>query len=292
MRRLLLLPVLATLATVGLSSSARGDALEKPLGKQAGAPGLLHYRSFDAVAMPVRETDYADFLDNRAAIRNEFLTANYRQVLDYIVLHGRSLWNTAVYCVLATVLALVINPMAAYALSRCRLPSAYRVLLFCMATMAFPSAVTMIPGFLLLKKLHLLNTFAALVLPGLANGFSIFLLKGFFDSLPQNLYEAARLDGAGEWTMFMKITLPLSQPILAVIALGAFTGAYGNFMFAVILCPDSSMWTLMVFLYQLQRDGHMGLTFAALLVAAIPTLLIFLACQKFILRGIAVPVEK
>jgi multiple sugar transport system permease protein len=250
------------------------------------------HRSFGAVPMPVLEADYAAFLEHRGELRREFLTANYRQVLDYIALHGRALLNTAVYCLLAVLVALTVNPMAAYALSRFRMRATYRILLYFMATMAFPAAVTMIPGFLLLKGMGLLNTFAALVLPGAANGFSIFLLKGFFDALPRSLYESAELDGAGEWTLFWHVTMALSKPILAVVALNAFTAAYGNFMFAFLLCPDEKLWTLMVFLYQLQINGHTALTFAALLVAAVPTLIAFLACQRVIMRGIVVPVEK
>ena len=250
------------------------------------------YSSFDLIPIPVRDFDYATFLANESDIRTEFLTANYKQVADYIFLHGRSLMNTIIYCGLSIVLSLTVCPLAAYALSRFKLPSTYKILLFCMATMAFPTAVTMIPNFLLLKQLHLLNTYAALVLPGMANGFSIFLLKGFFDSLPRELYESAQLDGASEWRMFWQFTMALSKPILAVLALGAFTAAYGNFMFAFILCPDEKMWTLMVFLYQLQNGGHMGLTFAALLLAAIPTFVVFVFCQNIIIRGIVVPVEK
>jgi ABC-type glycerol-3-phosphate transport system permease component len=250
------------------------------------------YTSFESIPMPSKEIDYSEFLSNKREIRSEFISANYRQVIDYILLHGQALSNTVIYCVLAVVFALTINPLAAYALSRFKLPSTYKILLFCMATMAFPPAVAMIPNFLLLKHLNMLNTFAALILPGVANGFNIFLLKGFFDSLPRELYESAEIDGAGEWTIFWHITMSLSKPILAVLALGAFTAAYGNFMFAFVLCPDEKMWTLMVFLYQLQIEGHMGLTFAALLVAAIPTFVAFALCQKVIMRGIVVPVEK
>jgi len=250
------------------------------------------YTSFETLPMPAREVDYADFLANSREIRSEFITANYKQVFEYIFLHGRALGNTVMYCLLAVLFTLIVNPIAAYALSRYRLPSTYKILLFCMATMAFPPAVAMIPNFLLIKHLDMLNTFAALVLPGVANGFNIFLLKGFFDSLPRELYESAEIDGAGEWTIFWHITMSLSKPILAVLTLGAFTAAYGNFMFAFILCPDERMWTLMVFLYQLQIQGHMGLTFAALLIAAIPTFIAFILCQKVIMQGIVVPVEK
>jgi multiple sugar transport system permease protein len=161
-----------------------------------------------------------------------------------------------------------------------------------MATMAFPAEVTMIPSFLLLKKLHLLNTFWALVLPAMANGFSIFLLKGFFDSLPRELYEAAEIDGAGEWTKFWVITMSLSRPILAVLALGAFTFAYTEFMMALVIIPDPQMWTMMVWLFQLQTFAHPSVIYASLVIAAIPTLIIFLLCQRLIIRGIVVPVEK
>src|SRR6202044_689854 len=97
-----------------------------------------------------------------------------------------------------------------------------KILLFLLATMAFPAEVAMIPSFLLLKQFHLLNTFSALVLPSAASGYMIFLLKGFFDSLPKELYEAGQMDGAPETTMMMRIALPLSKPVLGYIALMAF----------------------------------------------------------------------
>lgn len=86
--------------------------------------------------------------------------------------------------------------------------------------------------------------------------------------------------------------MALSKPILAVIALGAFTAAYGNFMLAFIVCQDPKMWTLMVHLYQLQQRSSQAVVFASLVIAAIPTFLIFVFCQKIILRGIVVPTEK
>ena len=136
------------------------------------------------------------------------------------------------------------------------------------------------------------ESFAALVLPSVANGFFIFLLKGFFDSLPQDLYESAEIDGAGEWTKFWLITMSLSKPILAVIALNAFVAAYSAFMMALIIIPDQKMWTLMVWLFQLQSQVPPYVINASLVIAAIPTFLIFLFCQNIIMRGIIVPVEK
>ncbi|MDD7987360.1 ABC transporter permease subunit [Lentisphaera marina] len=250
------------------------------------------FNSVDEVRMPQKEFDYAMVIKNKSDVKSNFLTRNFTMVFEYVLLYGKGLSNTVIYCLLSIVLSLLVNPIAAYALSRYKLQSQFKILLFLIATMAFPAVVTMIPNFLLLRDLGLLNTFAALLLPSMANGYSIFLLKGFFDSLPRELYEAADIDGASEWSKFWMITMNLSKPILAVIALGAFNGAYSNFMFAFILCQDREMWTLMVWLYQLQQFSSQGVVFASLLVAAVPTLLIFIFCQNLIIKGIVVPTEK
>ncbi len=242
--------------------------------------------------MPQAEADLVYVRENSGALRRRFAGRNFAMVFEYVLLYGRGIRNTVIFCALAILAALLVNPFAAYALSRYNLSGQYKFLLFLIATMAFPPVVTMIPNFLLLRDLRLLNTFAALVLPGMANGYSIFLLKGFFDSLPRELYEAADIDGATEWHKFWIITMSLSKPILAVVALGAFTAAYSNFMMAFILCQDPGMWTLMVWLFKLQSFASQGVVFASLLVAAVPTLLVFLLCQNLILRGIVVPTEK
>jgi multiple sugar transport system permease protein len=261
------------------------------IGSAASAHGR-RYESFSEVRMPQFEADRKYVESSASDLRIYFGGNNYRMVLEYIFFYGRGIENTLIYCLAAIALALLVNPLAAYALSRYKLPGQFRVLLFLIATMAFPGVVTMIPNFLLLRDLGLLNTFAALLLPTMANGYSIFLLKGFFDSLPQELFEAADIDGASEWQKFWMITMNLSKPILAVIALGAFNGAYANFMYAFILCQDKEMWTLTVWLYQLQQFSSQGVVFASLMIAAVPTLLIFIFCQKVIIQGIVVPTEK
>lgn len=315
--------------------------------KGVDAASIVAMPSFGAIAA---RCDWEDCQRAKSALRREFTLRNYRQVLDYVAFHGNGIRNTIIYCLLAILTALLVNPLAAYALSRFRLPETYRLLLFFMATMAFPAEVSMIPSFILMKSFplwpiaigtaalilthvalvrlaphiprrrrlvlsfatgllaggilaplwlgpdhsttSLLNTFAALILPGAASGYSIFLLKGFFDSLPQELYEAADLDGAGEWTKFWMLTMNLSKPILAVVALNAFTAAYGAFMMALIIIPDESMWTLMVWIFQLQSTANGAVVYASLVLAAIPTFLIFAFCQNIIIRGIVVPTEK
>jgi len=144
-------------------------------------------------------------------------------------------------------------------------------------------------------SITLLNTYAALVLPGMASGFSIFLLKGFFDGLPRELYEAASIDGASELKMFRIITYPLCKPIIVVTLMGQVLAAYGSFMWAFVVCQEKNMWTLMVWLYAFQSEyavGELNLIMAALTLASIPTFIFFLFCQKIILRGIILPSMK
>jgi ABC-type glycerol-3-phosphate transport system permease component len=251
-----------------------------------------NYHAWEEPAPPYLETEWVEMQRDRAAIKREFLVRNYREVINYIALHGPAVWNTFVLCAGLLLATLIVNPLCAYALSRYNLPSTYKILLFLLATMAFPAEVSAIPSFLMLKQLHLLNTYWALILPAMANGYSIFLLKGFFDSLPKELYEAGTIDGASEARMFSTITLPLSKPVLAVIALGTFTAAYGSFIWAFLVCQDPSKWTLMVWLSQMQSWAPMPVIFAALVLAAIPTLLVFIFCQNIIMRGIIIPTEK
>jgi len=184
--------------------------------------------------------------------------------------------------------------MAAYALSRLGLRQAEKILLFMLATMAFPAAVTAIPGFLLIRDLGLLNTFAALVLPTVASGMSIFILKGFFDGLPRELYEAAMIDGAKEWQVFLKITLPMTTPILAVNALNAFVMAYNSWEWALLVCQKQSNWTLAVWMYQMSQQlaDQPWAVMAGFVMVSIPTAVVFIACQKIILRGIVLPSMK
>ncbi|MCL5105413.1 MAG: carbohydrate ABC transporter permease [Armatimonadetes bacterium] len=250
------------------------------------------YGSLAEVVPPAYQADWHFCVSHAGTLRKDFLLRNYATVIDFILLHGRAVLNTFIFVAAVILIHLIVNPMCAYALSRYNLPYAYKVLLFLLATMAFPAEVAMIPSFLLLKQFHLLNTYWALILPGMANGYAIFLLKGFFDSLPKELYEAGIMDGASEATMFRKITIPMSKPIFAVIALQSFTGAYSAFMYAMLVCQDPKMWTMMVWLYQLQTTAPQYITMAALTLAAVPTLLVFVFAQNVIMRGIIIPSYK
>lgn len=257
-----------------------------------GAADALWAAKHPGEPMPLLLWDRSYVQKEAGSIKQEFSTRNYRYVLDYVALNGRALWNTFAFCLMAIFTQLLVNPVAAHAISRYPMPATGKILIFLLATMAFPAEVAMIPSFLLLKDLHLLNTFWALILPGAASGYMIFLLKGFFDSLPQELFESGQIDGAPEWLMMLKIAFPLSKPVLGYLALLAFMGAYGAFMYAFLVAQDRSMWTLMVFIYQLQLSAPKAVMMAAVTLAALPTLIVFLACQRVIMRGIVLPGER
>ena len=242
--------------------------------------------------MPIEADERTFVATHRSDLKREYASRNYRYVLDYVLLHGRAVLNTIIFCGLAVLTQLIVNPLAAYALSRYPIRASGKLLLFLLATMAFPAEVAMIPSFLLLKSLGLLNTFAALILPGAASGYMIFLLKGFFDSLPPELFEAGQLDGAKETTLMLRIAAPLSRPVLGYLALMAFMASYSTFMFAFLVVQDQRMWTLMVWIYQLQTNAPEAVVMAALALAALPTLLVFLFAQRVILRGIVLPGER
>ncbi len=262
---------------------ARGDFVSRtmphPLSRHAA-------EIRNAIAVQFAEHGWRDFLSD--AIRN------YATVFDYLFVRGRSFVNTIILVVLSVLASLTVNPLAAYALSRFAIPCTEKILLFMLATMAFPAAVTAIPGFLLIRDLGLLNTFAALVLPTVASAMGIFILKGFFDALPRELYEAATIDGAGEWTVFRKITLPMTTPILAVNALNSFIHAYSSWEWAFLVCQKESHWTLAVWMYQMsQTMSHSPwCVMAGFVTISIPTAIVFLACQKIIMRGIVLPSMK
>jgi multiple sugar transport system permease protein len=242
--------------------------------------------------LPVEAEERLWVRENAQALRTELSTRNYQYVLETVLLNGRAVLNTVVFCALAILAQLTVNPLAAYALSRFPMKATAQILLFLLATMAFPAEVAMIPSFLLLKDLHLLNTFAALVLPAAASGYMIFLLKGFFDSLPQEVFDSGQVDGAPEWVMMLRLALPLSKPVLGYLALLAFMGAYGAFLYAFLVCQDSRMWTLMVYVYQLQLSAPKAVTMAAVSLVALPTLVVFLLAQRVIMRGIVLPGER
>ncbi|HEU5078450.1 MAG TPA: carbohydrate ABC transporter permease [Opitutaceae bacterium] len=251
-------------------------------------------RLVEEARAPFDQAYAATYEANRMAFAWAPLVENYKTIVRFLLRQGNAISVTLWLIVLSIATALTVNPLAGYALSRFSLRNKDKIILFCLATSAFPAMVSAIPGYLLMRDLGMLNTFFALVLPTAANGMGIFILKGFFDSLPQELYEAATLDGAKEWQVLVHISLPMVKPILAINALNAFLAAYGGWEWALIVCQDHRMWTISVWLYQ-ASDWWVQtpwVTSAGFVLVSIPILVVFLFCQRIILRGIIIPSMK
>jgi ABC-type glycerol-3-phosphate transport system permease component len=270
-----------------------------PRGDEAAALAAVNrswgtgFAALAEVPLPVELADLVEVTSSPTSLRWSHAVESFGRVTEYITGRGRAIRNTVILIVLSLLSALTINPLAAYSLSRFSMRQSHKVLIFFLATMAFPAEVTMIPNFLLMRDLGLLNTYAALVLPTMANGFSIFLLKCFFDSLPRELYEAAEIDGASELQCFRMVALPLVLPIMAYIGLNTFVLAYGSFMWAFVICPEQDMWTLMVWVYDFQsRNPGENYVMASVLLMTLPPLVVFLFANRIIMRGIMIPQMK
>lgn len=278
------------------SESAFQDFLRSKYGTVDAVNRVYGWKlaSLEEARVPFVDAWVETWQRNQTAFALAPLFDNYGTIMRFLMRQGNAIPVTLWLIILSIAATLTINPIAAYALSRFNLKGKDKIILFCLATAAFPAMVSAIPGYLLMRDLGLLNTFFALVLPGAANGMAIFILKGFYDSLPQELFEAATIDGAKEWQIFLFVTLPMVKPIMAINALNAFMHAYSSWEWALIICQKKSMWTLSVWLYQASQwwTNEPWITTAGFVIASIPTLLVFLFCQKIIMRGIIVPSMK
>jgi multiple sugar transport system permease protein len=203
----------------------------------------------------------------------------------------RNLWNSVIVAFSATVATLLVNSMAAFVFAKYRFPLRDRLFTFLLATMMIPGQVTMMPVFILLKEMHLLNTYTGIVLPGAASVFAIFLLRQYMMGIPDSLLEAARIDGCSEFTLFWKVMLPLSMPAIATLTIFTFMGAWNEFLWALIIMLDEAKYTLPVALAALSGGEHgieWGLLMAGSVVTIIPVLAVFLSMQKYYIEGIAV----
>ncbi len=202
---------------------------------------------------------------------------------------GRWLLNSIAISVSVTFLVLLISSLAAFAFSRIQFKGRDSLFMFVVATMIIPGQVTLIPVFLIVTKLGLFNTYGGIVLPGIASAFGVFLLRQFFQSIPEELEEAAFLDGAGLWTIYSKVILPLAKPALATLAIFTFMGSWNDFVWPLIVTNDVEMRTLPVGLsiFQGRYNLEYGITMAAAVLTTLPMIFVFLIFQKRITEGIA-----
>lgn len=201
---------------------------------------------------------------------------------------GRYLFNSFLVASVTTLIALLLNTMAGYAFAKLQFAGRDHLFRGLLAALVIPAQVTMMPLFLMLKQIHLVNTYAGAVIPGMAGIFGIFLVRQHARSIPDELLEAARIDGAGEFRVFFQIVLPVLKPILVTLAIFAFLASWNDFMWPLIVLSDSSLQTLPVALASLSREHAQDneLMMAGSVVTLLPVLLLFLGLQRYYLQGL------
>jgi multiple sugar transport system permease protein len=212
---------------------------------------------------------------------------NYKETVT-VMPFGRFYLNSAIQAVSVTVLQLLTASLAAFAFARLRFRGRDALFMLYLATMMIPFPVTMIPNFLIMRYLNWIDTFRALILPPAFSAFSTFLLRQYFMSIPVEMDDAARVDGASSFRIWWQIILPLSGPALATLAIFTFLGQWNNFLWPLIVTNSEEMRTLPVGLatFQSQYSVQWNLLMAGSVIAVLPILVIYIAGQKWFVRGI------
>lgn len=213
--------------------------------------------------------------------------ANYRELFERAGM-GRYFLNSVLLASAVTLISLLFNVMAGYAFAK--LPFAGREPIFkaMLAALVIPGQVAMMPLFLMLKNMGLVNTYGGILIPGLASIFGIFMVRQYARTIPDDLIDAARIDGAGEARIFFSIVLPLLKPVLVTLAIFTFLGSWNDFMWPLIVLTDNELYTLPVALSALSREHVQDneLMMAGSVVTVLPVLALFLLMQRYYIQGL------
>jgi multiple sugar transport system permease protein len=201
---------------------------------------------------------------------------------------GRYLFNSALIAIVVTAASLAVNSMAGYAFAKLRFRGRDRLFRALSAGLVLPVQVSMLPLFLLLKNLGLINTYWGVIIPGLASIFGIFLVRQYALSIPDEMLDAARVDGASEFRIFWSIVVPGILPILATLAIWTFLATWNDFMWPLIVLSDESHYTLPVALANLSGEHVQDteLMMAGSVITVIPVMLVFLFLQRYYIQGV------
>jgi multiple sugar transport system permease protein len=214
---------------------------------------------------------------------------NYRELFSQAGI-GQYLLNSLLLSCAATALSLLFNVSAGYAFAKLQFQGRDRIFKVMLGALVIPSQVAMLPLFLLLKYLGLVNTYGAVLVPAMAGIFGIFLVRQYALTIPDALLEAARMDGASEFRIFRVIVLPLLTPILVTLGIFTFLGTWNDFMWPLIVLTDKDLYTLPVALASLSREHVQDneLMMAGSVLTILPVLLLFLGLQRYYIQGLLV----
>jgi multiple sugar transport system permease protein len=209
-----------------------------------------------------------------------FQTANY----------GRYFLNSAIVSLVQTFSPLLLCSMAGYSLAKFSYPGRTLIFVFILSTIMLPTQVTLVPLFIIIKELNWVNTYAGLIVPGLATTFGTFLMRQFFLSIPSEYMDAARIDGASEPRIFWTIMLPMCRPALSALAIFSFTGSWNSFLWPLVIVNQDEMRTIplgIVFYIGEQRAPQYGQLLAVAVIATLPVLALFVIMQREFIKGAA-----
>ena len=202
---------------------------------------------------------------------------------------ARYLLNTFFVSAAVTVVELIFHSMAGYALARLRFPGRDAIFLAMFATFLISQPVIIVPLFIILARaLHMLDSYAGLIIPSFFNAFGIFLLRQFYLAIPRELEEAALIDGAGYFRIWLSIILPLSRPIMSALAILLFLANWNSFLWPLTITSNQDLWMVQVAIasFRQQYNGSWNYVMAASTVVALPTIVMFVIFQKRVIKSI------
>jgi alpha-1,4-digalacturonate transport system permease protein len=228
-------------------------------------------------------------IQQRRPIRElSFSTSNYTELFGKFAF-GKYLFNSVFITVVATVLTLLFNSMAAFALSKYKFTGQKTVFLLIIATLMIPPTIVLVPIFLVINSVGLLNSLWGVILPAVATPTGVFLLRQYMLTIPDELLEAARMDHASEWRIYWRIVLPLSAPALAVLAIFSVMWRWNDFLLPLIVLSKSEFFTLQLALnsFQGELNTQWHYLLAMTVITLLPITLVFAFLQRYITTGIA-----
>jgi multiple sugar transport system permease protein len=216
-------------------------------------------------------------------------TDNYERLFSQLDF-PRFFFNSSVVAVAVTAGNVLFCPMLGYALAKLQWRGKGLIMGLVLATLMVPAGITLIPNFVLMANLGFVNTYPGLILPFLVGPFGVFLTRQFMYSIPDELLEAARIDGANEWRIFWQVVLPITVPVLATLGILTFLGSWNSFLYPLVMAQEPNMYTLPVALATFatgQYQADHGMLMAGSVVLVVPVLIIFILFQRWITEGIA-----
>jgi multiple sugar transport system permease protein len=291
-----LLPLYWVIVTAFQLPSYQNEEMDKPISFVESAPPKLYPVGITEYYSQWKKKRSAEKIGDleQAQYHKEKMTEVKEKTFSSLVyLFEKSkimrwLFNSLYIAIVGTLAIVIIDTMAGYVLAKKNFPGQMIIFWMIISTMMIPEQVTLVPTFIMVQKLQLFDTHWALIFPNLALAFGVFLMRQFLLSIPDELIEAAKIDGASEWKIFWKIVVPLAKPAMAVLGIFTFVLIWNSFLWPIIVINDENLYTLPAGLKTLQ-DANLAsfkLLMTGATVAAVPMVIFFLMFQRYFIKGL------